>query len=126
MRETGLGKQQEEIRKSAGSLGRSGPLGGNSWYLGEFPGGQALRGRREIRFLDLREAAGRGTGSILEAELVKNRDLAQPGSNVFMNGMGEVQGLCFWTSRALALSLRYKQAGFAALVEKPYTYSLIR
>lgn len=38
----------------------------------------------------------RGTGSILEAELVKNRDLAQLGSNVFINGVGEVRESCFF------------------------------
>lgn len=38
-----------------------------------------------------REAAEGGAGRILEAKLV-NRDLAQLGSDVFMNGVGKLQG----------------------------------
>lgn len=45
----GLGEHQE-FKKSAGHLGREGNWD-KSQYLGEFPGGQALRGRREVGFL---------------------------------------------------------------------------
>lgn len=36
-----------------------------------------------------REAAGGAAGRILEAELVKDRDLAQLGTDVLMNAMGK-------------------------------------
>lgn len=48
----------------------------------------------------------RGAGRILEAEFMKNRDLAQLGSDVFMNGMGGIPSLCFWRSSTLSLSPR--------------------
>lgn len=46
-------------------------------------------GRREIRFLGLCRSCRGGSRRILEAEFLKNRDLAPLKSDVFMNGIGK-------------------------------------
>lgn len=67
-----------------------------------------------------REAVARGTGSILETELVKNRDLAQLGSNVFINGVGEVRESCFFLDQQYPSPWVFGGALVPALVETPY------
>lgn len=59
-----------ESSQAAGLCGAEGRSG--SWLIGE--------------------AAGERAGGITEAELAKNRDLVQLRSDVFMNGMRELQG----------------------------------
>lgn len=101
MRETGLGEKghQEEVCLHSGREG-NGDKGREKTTL---ESSQAARLCRE-KGDQVSVSAERGAGRILEAEFMKNRDLAQLGSNVFMNGMGGIPSLCFWRSSTLSLS----------------------
>lgn len=80
-----------EIKEECRAFGEREELG-----LGQIPwrvpGRSGSVGRREIRFLGLCRSCRGGSGRILEADFLKNRDLAQLKSDVFMNGIGKSQG----------------------------------
>lgn len=80
-----------EIKEECRAFGEREELGSVQipWRV---PGLSGSVGRREIRFLGLCRRCRGGSGRILEAELLKNRDLAQLKSDVFMKGMGKSQG----------------------------------
>lgn len=102
MRETGLGEQQGfKKRQRCGASGERAEVGAKqSEYLGEFPGRQGSAGQKGDQVLG---SAGGDASRILEAKLVKDRDLVQLKSDVFMSAMGMFRS-CFWTNSVLALS----------------------
>lgn len=102
MRETGLGEQQESKKQSSGRLGREGHWDESS-YLGEFLGGQALQGRREVRFLGL-QGSCRGRCWKNSRSKISEQGPGTAGVWCVHEWSGEAPGLCCWTTVPFALS----------------------